>query len=278
LLHLQRERISPLRRLSENQPLLVAVDDMQWLDAPSAGALQFALRRLTEERVGLLTTSIVGAATTMISFDGAERITVGPLRHRATRAPADVAVSAPEGVERGRVARHRQDLLQLVALEAEDERLRDVELAPVAAADRAVERDDELVAAPDVDDVRPVGAAGELGRASEELEDLGPAAVLARHGAPTGYAPDDAVADKTPDGDRVALGERPERVADAGDVVHARRFPRMRWTVYGEEIEDGQARIERVGDARDEDTTPSSRGSVGCAPSRARSASSLGGP
>src|SRR5437773_5758115 len=147
---------------------------------------------------------------------------------------SDVALSAPEGVERRRIARHRQHLPQLLALEAEDEGLRDVEFVPLAPADGAVEGDDKLVTAPDVDNVRPVGAAGEFGRAPQEFEDLRPAAVLARHGASPGHAPDDAIADEAADGDRVALGEGPERVADAGDVIHARRFPRMRWDATSE--------------------------------------------
>src|SRR5207247_1572065 len=116
---------------------------------------------------------------------------------------SDVALSAPEGVERRRIARHRQHLPQLLALEAEDEGLRDVEFVPLAPADGAVEGDDKLVTAPDVDNVRPVGAAGEFGRAPQEFEDLRPAAVLARHGASPGHAPDDAIADEAADGDRV---------------------------------------------------------------------------
>src|SRR5436190_19165137 len=151
-------------------------------------------------------------------------------RRSATRSGLCAAVSAPECVERRWVARHREHLPQRIALEAEDEGLRDVELAPVAAAYRAIKGDDELIAAPDVDNLRPVGAAGQLGRASKELEDLGPAVVLAGHGAPPRHAPDDSVANETADGDRIALGEGPERVADAGDVVHAHRFPRMRRT------------------------------------------------
>jgi hypothetical protein len=35
-----------LRLLAEQGPVLVAVDDLQWLDVPSAAALQLALRRL----------------------------------------------------------------------------------------------------------------------------------------------------------------------------------------------------------------------------------------
>src|SRR5262249_45625954 len=43
-----------LRVLARNQPVLVAIDDAQWLDQPTAGVLEFALRRLTDEPVCLL--------------------------------------------------------------------------------------------------------------------------------------------------------------------------------------------------------------------------------
>ena len=43
-----------LQLLSEDKPLLVAIDDVQWFDSSSAHALAFALRRLTAERIGLL--------------------------------------------------------------------------------------------------------------------------------------------------------------------------------------------------------------------------------
>jgi DNA-binding CsgD family transcriptional regulator len=45
-----------LRLLSETAPLLLAIDDLQWLDSSSAGALRFALRRLKTEPVRLLAT------------------------------------------------------------------------------------------------------------------------------------------------------------------------------------------------------------------------------
>ena len=45
---------SALRLLAEPGPLVVAVDDCQWLDASSAGALAFALRRLSGDPVALL--------------------------------------------------------------------------------------------------------------------------------------------------------------------------------------------------------------------------------
>jgi DNA-binding CsgD family transcriptional regulator len=43
-----------LRAAALERPTLVAVDDLQWLDAPSTFALRFAVRRLREDAVGLL--------------------------------------------------------------------------------------------------------------------------------------------------------------------------------------------------------------------------------
>ena len=43
--------LNALRRLAAEHPVVVAVDDEQWLDAPSAAALTFALRRLRDEPV-----------------------------------------------------------------------------------------------------------------------------------------------------------------------------------------------------------------------------------
>jgi DNA-binding CsgD family transcriptional regulator len=43
-----------LRALAEQHPMVVAVDDLQWLDPASAAALGFALRRGAGERVGAL--------------------------------------------------------------------------------------------------------------------------------------------------------------------------------------------------------------------------------
>ena len=46
--------LGALRSLSERSPVLVAVDDLQWMDPPSARVLQFAVRRLETEHVGIL--------------------------------------------------------------------------------------------------------------------------------------------------------------------------------------------------------------------------------
>jgi DNA-binding CsgD family transcriptional regulator len=46
--------LNALRGLAGDRPVIVAVDDVQWLDAASAGALAYAVRRLKGERVGAL--------------------------------------------------------------------------------------------------------------------------------------------------------------------------------------------------------------------------------
>ena len=49
-----------LRGLARSSTVLVAVDDLQWMDAPSLRALTFAFRRLDGARVGLVATVRVG--------------------------------------------------------------------------------------------------------------------------------------------------------------------------------------------------------------------------
>jgi DNA-binding CsgD family transcriptional regulator len=46
--------LSVLRGLAVEVPVLLALDDLQWIDRASAAALQFALRRLESERIGCL--------------------------------------------------------------------------------------------------------------------------------------------------------------------------------------------------------------------------------
>jgi hypothetical protein len=46
--------LSILRALAREDPTIVGVDDVQWLDAPSAHVLAFALRRLVEEPLALV--------------------------------------------------------------------------------------------------------------------------------------------------------------------------------------------------------------------------------
>jgi DNA-binding CsgD family transcriptional regulator len=53
---LARGVLDALRFLSGGAPLVLAIDDAQWLDRPSAGALEFCFRRLERERVSMLLT------------------------------------------------------------------------------------------------------------------------------------------------------------------------------------------------------------------------------
>lgn len=48
--------LDALRILSRSMPLVVAVDDAQWLDRPSGGVLEFCFRRLKREPVSILLT------------------------------------------------------------------------------------------------------------------------------------------------------------------------------------------------------------------------------
>ena len=75
-----------LRLLAERGPVLVALDDLQWLDSSSALVIPLALRRLREERVGLLATLRVGGGAAAPfelerSFpeDRLRQLSVGPL-------------------------------------------------------------------------------------------------------------------------------------------------------------------------------------------------------
>jgi DNA-binding CsgD family transcriptional regulator len=71
-------------RLLAADPAVVAIDDVQWLDASSAFVLAFALRRLGEAPVGVLTTRRVGEKRGL----GLER-TVDPAARTVRLAPLD---------------------------------------------------------------------------------------------------------------------------------------------------------------------------------------------
>ena len=74
-----------LHVLGERGPVLLAIDDVQWLDAPSASALAFALRRLAASPVLLLLARRLADGIEPSAVEralGAERVellTVGPL-------------------------------------------------------------------------------------------------------------------------------------------------------------------------------------------------------
>jgi DNA-binding CsgD family transcriptional regulator len=75
-----------LRALAARGPMLIALDDVQWLDAPSAAVLQIALRRLRDEPVGLLATvrTMPGVAASLelenaFAEERMKRLWLGPL-------------------------------------------------------------------------------------------------------------------------------------------------------------------------------------------------------
>src|SRR5581483_366734 len=77
-----------LRALSSERPVLVTIDDLQWLDAPTADTLAFAARRLEQEAVAFLVTrrpSIPTALGRVLEQRAIERIEVGPLSRGALR-------------------------------------------------------------------------------------------------------------------------------------------------------------------------------------------------
>ena len=72
--------LGALRALARTRPLLLAIDDIQWLDASSRNVVSYALRRLTDEPVRLLASWRSGPApdTADLGLPG-ERLVIGPV-------------------------------------------------------------------------------------------------------------------------------------------------------------------------------------------------------
>jgi DNA-binding CsgD family transcriptional regulator len=62
---LARGALSVLRASAAQAPTLLAIDDVQWLDPPSADVLRFVAHRLTDERLGLLVSARDGGASSL---------------------------------------------------------------------------------------------------------------------------------------------------------------------------------------------------------------------
>jgi DNA-binding CsgD family transcriptional regulator len=73
--------LDSLKVLSAEAPLLLAVDDFQWLDTASARTVLFAIRRLCDEPIGTLITARPGARELGrgLASGAAGRLSVGPL-------------------------------------------------------------------------------------------------------------------------------------------------------------------------------------------------------
>ena len=65
-----RGTLAVIRASASETPTVLAIDDVQWLDAPSADVCRFVAHRLTEERVGLLL-SVREAGTSPLELDQA---------------------------------------------------------------------------------------------------------------------------------------------------------------------------------------------------------------
>ena len=75
-----------LRSVASTSPVVVAVDDIQWMDIPSVRVLQFVVRRLKDEQVGLMTAARGARAdddplgvVSAFAEDRADVIHIGPL-------------------------------------------------------------------------------------------------------------------------------------------------------------------------------------------------------
>jgi DNA-binding CsgD family transcriptional regulator len=77
--------LASIRALAERAPVILAVDDLPWLDGPSARVLEYTVRRLAGSRVGLVaairaTTPDVALPPIASAFAGRiERLHLGPL-------------------------------------------------------------------------------------------------------------------------------------------------------------------------------------------------------
>lgn len=87
--------LGALTALANRQPVVVAIDDLQWLDPASANALGFAIRRLTDQPVGILgCLRSVNAAASLV-----DAMSEGPL-HRVPLAPLSLGALRRVLVER----------------------------------------------------------------------------------------------------------------------------------------------------------------------------------
>ncbi|HEX2399757.1 MAG TPA: AAA family ATPase, partial [Mycobacterium sp.] len=91
--------LSVLERLADEAPVLLAIDDLQWVDTSSVAAIEFAARRLSS-RVGVLAALRTGEpddpgpSLRLLGLDGTQHVRVGPL-----------SLGALHGVLRERIGR-----------------------------------------------------------------------------------------------------------------------------------------------------------------------------
>jgi DNA-binding CsgD family transcriptional regulator len=95
--------VNVVAELANESPVVLAIDDLQWLDPPSRRALEFLGRRLPPEGVGLLATTRVSDGTTAsghaVLFEPADHLRLAPLTaaalHRVVRERFGLSLARP---------------------------------------------------------------------------------------------------------------------------------------------------------------------------------------
>jgi DNA-binding CsgD family transcriptional regulator len=98
--------LNALRAIADDSPIVLAIDDVQWLDAASAAALVYAARRLRDEPVGILLARRVQVESSLVSeirrslpLGRFHEVDVGPLElgalHRVVDDHLGVALPRP---------------------------------------------------------------------------------------------------------------------------------------------------------------------------------------
>jgi hypothetical protein len=78
-----------LRALAASEPVIIVIDDVQWLDVPSARVLAFVVRRLEDAPIQILVALRVGSGGDPLGLGRAgptlplQRVSIGPLREEA---------------------------------------------------------------------------------------------------------------------------------------------------------------------------------------------------
>lgn len=136
-----------IRTLARTAPVILAIDDAQWVDTASARAVSFAARRLVDERIGVLMTSrsasiaSLGSDVERAIADGqVERLALGPLSlgalHQLVETRFAISLPRPSLVHLERASRG----IPLAALELVDAlRQSGLELTPEAIVPVPVE-------------------------------------------------------------------------------------------------------------------------------------------
>jgi len=104
-----------LRHVSARTEVVIGVDDLQWLDPASRTALEFAVRRLTDERVRLIT-SVRAGADPMSALRDVQRIELGPVSVAAPHPRRSPRPELPAPDARA----HRRGVRRQPALRARD--------------------------------------------------------------------------------------------------------------------------------------------------------------